>query len=168
MFLSLVTILGVGYHFIAGSLSKCAFQNWQSNTVQLLVIALVHEMDKEPDTLQPCSVDSLVDLLPSVTSCSCCNEFDNHTKCGPQEPGLFRPGFEFVNSNVAVEGNFETLILLILEDFLELIRGTFGNNSVLRDEAFFADLFYEGGRVSIDGYDQPAVVANSSSIWFSH
>ncbi|CAB4274839.1 unnamed protein product [Prunus armeniaca] len=52
--------------------------------MQLSEIALVDEMDKAPDTLQPCSVDSLVDLLPSVTSSSCGNEFDNHTKCGPQ------------------------------------------------------------------------------------
>ncbi|CAL9014192.1 unnamed protein product [Prunus brigantina] len=171
--------------------------------VQLFEIALVDEMDKAPDTLQPCSVDSLVDLLPSVTRSSCGNEFDNHTKCGPQEgvncsgsgipldrlvitlafeciqsdrrtnmfdekmvgtnfckrlsfslriykatskslkgnlyieyeaslvqavgsfadvvPGLFRPVFEFVNSNVAIEGSFGTPILLLLEDFLELI-----------------------------------------------
>lgn len=52
--------------------------------MQLLEIALVDEMDKTPDTLQPCSVDSLVDLLPSITSSSCGNEFDNHIKCGPQ------------------------------------------------------------------------------------
>ncbi|KAH0984394.1 hypothetical protein GBA52_011571 [Prunus armeniaca] len=166
-------------------------------------------MDKAPDTLQPCSVDSLVDLLPYITSSSCGNEYDNHTKCGPQGwavarvgfsrclilfckklivipdmfdekmvgtnfckrlsfslriykatskslkgnlyieyevslvqavgsfadvvPGLFRPVFEFVNSNVAIEGSFGTPILLLLEDFLELIWGTFCNNSVLRD-----------------------------------
>ncbi|CAB4305163.1 unnamed protein product [Prunus armeniaca] len=194
-------------------------------------------MDKAPDTLQPCSVDSLVDLLPSITSSSCGNEFDNHTKCGPQGvncsgsgipldhlvmplayeciqsdrqtswavahvgfsrclilfckklivipdmfdekmvgtnfckrlsfslrihkatskslkgnlyieyeaslvqavgsfadvvPGLFRPVFEFVNSNVAIEGSLGNPILLLLEDFLELVWGTFCNNSVLR------------------------------------
>ncbi|BBH00253.1 hypothetical protein Prudu_010193 [Prunus dulcis] len=54
------------------------------NMMQLLEIALVDELDKAPDTLPPCSVDSLVDLLPSLTSGSCGNEFDNHTKCGPQ------------------------------------------------------------------------------------
>lgn len=54
------------------------------NMMQLLEIALVDEMDKALDTLQPCSVDSLVDLLPSITSSSCGNEFDNHTICGPQ------------------------------------------------------------------------------------
>ncbi|KAH0985026.1 hypothetical protein GBA52_012203 [Prunus armeniaca] len=38
------------------------------NMMQLLEIALSMKWNKAPDTLQPCSVDSLVDLLPSVTS----------------------------------------------------------------------------------------------------
>lgn len=45
-------------------------------------------------------------------------------------PGLFRPGFEFVNNHVPVEGSFESLSLLLLEDFLELVRVTFCNSSV--------------------------------------
>ncbi|XP_050383808.1 auxin transport protein BIG [Argentina anserina] len=45
-------------------------------------------------------------------------------------PRLFRPGFEFVNSHVPVEGSFESLSLLLLEDFIELVRVTFCNSSV--------------------------------------
>ncbi|TQD82010.1 hypothetical protein C1H46_032473 [Malus baccata] len=227
----------------------------QNNMVQLLEMALINRMDKTPDELRPCSVDSLVDLLPTVTRSSCGNDLDNYIKCGPQGvncsraekpvdrlfmslaseciqsdkqttgfggpafhqdfnklvflsqhwaavhagciqrlillckehivlpdtfdekiagpyickrlsfslriikllrsltkdipyiehdvsllqavasfadavPGLFRPCFEFVNSHVAVEGSFESLNLLILEDFLELVRVTFCNSSV--------------------------------------
>ncbi|KAM1666136.1 hypothetical protein ACFX1X_045806 [Malus domestica] len=227
----------------------------QNNMVHLLEMALIDGMDKTPGTLQPCSVDSLVDLLPSVTHNSCGNDLDNHNKCGPQGvncsraekpvdrlflslaseciqsdrqatgfggpafhqdfnklvflsqhwaavhagcirrlillckglivlpdmfdeksagtyvckrlsfslriikllgsltkdipyieydaslvqavasfadavPRLFRPCFEFVNSHVAVEGSFESLSLLLLEDFLELVRVTFCNSSV--------------------------------------
>ncbi|KAB2613738.1 auxin transport protein BIG-like [Pyrus ussuriensis x Pyrus communis] len=227
----------------------------QNNMVHLLEMALIDGMDKTPGALRPCSVDSLVDLLPSVTHNSCGNDLDNHNKCGPQGvncsraekpvdrlflslaseciqsdrqttgfggpafhqdfnklvfltqhwaavhagcirrlillckglivlpdmfdeksagtyvckrlsfslriikllgsltkdipyieydaslvqavasfadavPGLFRPCFEFVNSHVAVEGSFESLSLLLLEDFLELVRVTFCNSSV--------------------------------------
>lgn len=52
--------------------------------VQLLEMALINRMDKTPDALQPCSVDSLVDLLTSVTCSSCGNDLDNYIKCGPQ------------------------------------------------------------------------------------
>nr|XP_011467865.1 PREDICTED: auxin transport protein BIG [Fragaria vesca subsp. vesca] len=45
-------------------------------------------------------------------------------------PRLFRPGFEFVNSHVPVEGSFESLSLLLLEDFIELVRVIFCNSSV--------------------------------------
>lgn len=45
-------------------------------------------------------------------------------------PCLFRPGFEIVNSNAATEGSFESLVLLLLEEFLELVRGTFCNSHI--------------------------------------
>ncbi|XP_008230303.1 PREDICTED: auxin transport protein BIG [Prunus mume] len=255
----IVAIVQLSLEFAVCYLERSEFNSEdmsiQSIMVQLLEIALVDEMDKAPDTLQPCSVDSLVDLLPSATSSSCGNEFDNHIKCGPQGvncsrsekpvdrlfmslaseciqsdrqtsgfggptvhqdlnklvflsqhwavshvgciqrlillckelivlpdmfdekmagtnfckrlsfslriikllgsltkdipyieydaslvqavgtfadalPVLFRSGFEFVNSNVAADGSFESLTLLLLEDFLELVRVTFCNSSV--------------------------------------
>lgn len=45
-------------------------------------------------------------------------------------PCLFKPGFEFINSNAAIEGSFESLVLLLLEEFLELVRGTFCNSHI--------------------------------------
>lgn len=60
----------------------------QNSMVQLLEMALINRMDKTPDVLQPCSVDSLVDLLPSVTRSSCGNDLDNYIKCGPQGNSL--------------------------------------------------------------------------------
>lgn len=45
-------------------------------------------------------------------------------------PCLFRPGFEFVNGNSAIEGSFEGLVLLLMEEFLELVRGTFCNSHI--------------------------------------
>ncbi|PON82110.1 E3 ubiquitin ligase, UBR [Trema orientale] len=45
-------------------------------------------------------------------------------------PFLFRPGFEFVNNHAAVEGSFESLVLLLLEEFLELSRVIFCNSYV--------------------------------------
>ena len=45
-------------------------------------------------------------------------------------PYLFRHGFEFVNYNPAFEGSFESLILLLLEEFLDLSRVIFCNGNV--------------------------------------
>ncbi|KAL5582074.1 hypothetical protein UlMin_014516 [Ulmus minor] len=45
-------------------------------------------------------------------------------------PCLFRPGFEFFNNGAAVEGSFESLVLLLLEDFLEFARVIFCNSYV--------------------------------------
>ncbi|KAH0969527.1 hypothetical protein GBA52_028612 [Prunus armeniaca] len=97
--------------------------------MQLLEIALVDKMDKAPDTLQPCSVDSLVDLLPSVTSSSCGNEFDNHTKCGPQGVKL-RPKMERSYSSCAKATCSSELENVVFHE----------------DEAHFGDLFCESGR----------------------
>lgn len=48
-------------------------------------------------------------------------------------PSLFRPGFEFVNSHAAVEGSFESLILLLLEEFLQLVQVIFCNRSIYQN-----------------------------------
>lgn len=48
-------------------------------------------------------------------------------------PSLFRPGFEFVNSHAAIEGSFESLILLLLEEFLQLVQVIFCNSSVFQN-----------------------------------
>lgn len=58
-----------------------AFQN---NVVQLLEIALVAGVDKEPDPSQPCSVYTLGDMLPLLTVKSGDIELENHIKCNPQ------------------------------------------------------------------------------------
>ncbi|KAM6549341.1 hypothetical protein CsatB_021017 [Cannabis sativa] len=45
-------------------------------------------------------------------------------------PYLFRPGFEFISNNAAVEGSFESLALSLLEEFLDLSRVIFCNSYV--------------------------------------
>lgn len=45
-------------------------------------------------------------------------------------PYLFKHGFEFGSSNAAAEGSFESLILSVLEEFLELARVIFCNSNV--------------------------------------
>lgn len=42
-------------------------------------------------------------------------------------PNLFRLGFEYVNSHVAVESSFESLIVMLLEEFLHLVQVIFCN-----------------------------------------
>lgn len=48
-------------------------------------------------------------------------------------PKLFKPGFEFVNSNTSVECSFESLIMLLLEEFLRLIQIIFCNSNVFQN-----------------------------------
>lgn len=48
-------------------------------------------------------------------------------------PGLFSIRFEFVNSSSIIEGTFESLILLLLEEFLHLIQAFFGNTVVFQN-----------------------------------
>ncbi|KAG6720767.1 hypothetical protein I3842_03G077400 [Carya illinoinensis] len=48
-------------------------------------------------------------------------------------PSLFRPAFEFVSSHAAVEGSFESLILSLLEEFLQLVQVIFCNSSVFQN-----------------------------------
>lgn len=48
-------------------------------------------------------------------------------------PKLFRPGFEFANINAAVEGSFESVILLLLEEFLHLVQLIFCNSYVFQN-----------------------------------
>ncbi|CBI16927.3 unnamed protein product, partial [Vitis vinifera] len=230
-----------------------------NNVVQLLEIALVAGVDKEPDPSQPCSVYTLVDLLPLLTVKSGDIELENHIKCNPQGvscsrgekpvdrllmtlasecmqpdsqmqrftgpnfhqdlnklvslsqhwavlhvgciqrlirlckellilpdmfddektaginfrkrlsfglrilkllgsltrdipyveydpallqavascadvlPSLFKPGFEFANSHAPVESSFENLVLLLLEEFLHLVRVIFWTSSVFQN-----------------------------------
>lgn len=59
----------------------------QSNMIQLLEIILGGGTDKIVDSLQPASVNSLVDLLPTVSSNSGSIELDDDIKCGLQ--GIF-------------------------------------------------------------------------------
>ncbi|XP_022727915.1 auxin transport protein BIG-like isoform X2 [Durio zibethinus] len=56
----------------------------QSNMIQLLEIILGDGTDKVVDSLQPASVNSLVDLLPIVSRNSGGIELDDHIKCGLQ------------------------------------------------------------------------------------
>ncbi|KAI8020121.1 Auxin transport protein BIG [Camellia lanceoleosa] len=48
-------------------------------------------------------------------------------------PSLFRSEFDFVNSNAAVESSFESLVLLLLEEFLLLVQVVFCNSSVFQN-----------------------------------
>ncbi|KAA8547874.1 hypothetical protein F0562_004303 [Nyssa sinensis] len=48
-------------------------------------------------------------------------------------PNLFRPGFDFVNSNAASESSFESLILLLLEEFVQLVQIIFCNSSIYQN-----------------------------------
>ncbi|XWS47517.1 hypothetical protein CRYUN_Cryun14cG0159200 [Craigia yunnanensis] len=178
----------------------------QSNMIQLLEIILGDGTDKVVDSLQPASVNSLVDLLPIVSSNSGGIELDDHMKCGLQVahaecirclillckelvelpdifderiadtnfrkilsfslrilkllrclikdvpyveycsslleavascadvlPNLFRPSFEFVNNIAAMEGNFESVVLLLVEEFIHLVQVIFCNSVVFQN-----------------------------------
>ncbi|GMI69029.1 BIG, LOW PHOSPHATE-RESISTANT ROOT 1, DARK OVER-EXPRESSION OF CAB 1, TRANSPORT INHIBITOR RESPONSE 3 [Hibiscus trionum] len=50
--------------------------------------------------------------------------------CADVLPNLFRPSFEFVNNIAATEGNFESLVLSLVEEFIHLVRVIFCNNVV--------------------------------------
>lgn len=49
--------------------------------VQLLEIALLDGLNKEPDQLQPCSVNALVESLPVSGDVFGDFELDNHSRC---------------------------------------------------------------------------------------
>lgn len=53
--------------------------------------------------------------------------------CADALPSLFRHGVEFVNSIAAVENSFESLGLLVLEEFLHLVQVIFCNNCVFQN-----------------------------------
>ncbi|KAI3669933.1 hypothetical protein L6452_41423 [Arctium lappa] len=48
-------------------------------------------------------------------------------------PSLFRSGYEFATSNVSVEFNIESLVLLLLEAFLHLVHTIFCNSNVFQN-----------------------------------
>ncbi|KAK2663188.1 hypothetical protein Ddye_001762 [Dipteronia dyeriana] len=48
-------------------------------------------------------------------------------------PSLFRPDFEFSSNYAAVEGSFESTILLLLEEFLHLVQVIFCNSYVFQN-----------------------------------
>ncbi|GLT56357.1 hypothetical protein SLA2020_294010 [Shorea laevis] len=50
--------------------------------------------------------------------------------CASVLPSLCRPGFEFINEYAAGEGSFESLVLLLMEEFLQLVQVIFCNSSV--------------------------------------
>ena len=53
--------------------------------------------------------------------------------CADVLPSLFKPGFEFANSHAPVESSFENLVLLLLEEFLHLVRVIFWTSSVFQN-----------------------------------
>ncbi|XP_022771848.1 auxin transport protein BIG-like isoform X2 [Durio zibethinus] len=53
--------------------------------------------------------------------------------CADVLPSLFRPSFEFVNNIAATEGNFESLVLLLVEEFLHLVQVIFCNSFVFKN-----------------------------------
>lgn len=52
-------------------------------------------------------------------------------------PNLFKPGFEFANSNASVDSSFEGLILSLLEEFLQLVHVIFCNSNVFQNVQAF-------------------------------
>lgn len=48
-------------------------------------------------------------------------------------PGLFRLGFEFANNHTSAEGSFESIVLLVLEEFLHLVQLIFCNSNVFQN-----------------------------------
>ncbi|KAD4888024.1 hypothetical protein E3N88_20097 [Mikania micrantha] len=48
-------------------------------------------------------------------------------------PSMFRSGYEFATSNVSVEFNIESLVLLMLEAFLHLVHTIFCNSNVFQN-----------------------------------
>ncbi|EOY03818.1 Auxin transport protein (BIG) isoform 1 [Theobroma cacao] len=53
--------------------------------------------------------------------------------CADVLPNLFRPSLEFVNNVAATEGNFESLVLLLVEEFIHLVQVIFCNSSVFQN-----------------------------------
>ncbi|OMO52577.1 Zinc finger, ZZ-type [Corchorus capsularis] len=53
--------------------------------------------------------------------------------CADVLPNLFRPSFEFVNNIAATEGNFESLALLLVEEFIHLVQVIFCSSSVFQN-----------------------------------
>ncbi|KAG4192792.1 hypothetical protein ERO13_A07G178901v2 [Gossypium hirsutum] len=53
--------------------------------------------------------------------------------CADVLPNLFRPSFEFVNNIAVTEGNFESLVLSLLEEFVHLVRVMFCNSVVFQN-----------------------------------
>ncbi|KAK8606644.1 hypothetical protein V6N13_052411 [Hibiscus sabdariffa] len=53
--------------------------------------------------------------------------------CADVLPNLFRPSFEFVNNIAATEGNFESLVLSLVEEFVHLVRVIFCNSVIFQN-----------------------------------
>jgi E3 ubiquitin-protein ligase UBR4 len=53
--------------------------------------------------------------------------------CADAFPKLFRLQFDFVNSHTAVEGNLESIILSLLEEFLHVVQVIFCNASAFQN-----------------------------------
>ncbi|KAJ6369826.1 hypothetical protein OIU76_028138 [Salix suchowensis] len=53
--------------------------------------------------------------------------------CAEAFPKLFRLQFDFVNNHTAVDGNLESLILSLLEEFLHVVQVIFCNTSALQN-----------------------------------
>ncbi|KAI4346740.1 hypothetical protein L6164_007612 [Bauhinia variegata] len=70
---------------------------------------------------------------------------------------LFRVGFEFVNTYTTTEGSLETIILMVLEEFLHNIEVIFGNSSVPQNiQACIIASIFESLGSSVWGYDKSA------------
>ncbi|KAJ7974260.1 Auxin transport protein BIG [Quillaja saponaria] len=72
-------------------------------------------------------------------------------------PSLFRLGFEFVNSHASVEGSLETIILMVLEEFLQNIQVIFCNSSVPKNiQACIIASILDSLDISVWRYDKCA------------
>ncbi|XVF71321.1 hypothetical protein PTKIN_Ptkin12aG0027900 [Pterospermum kingtungense] len=80
------------------------------------------------------------------------------TSCADVLPNLFRPSFEFVNNIAATEGNFESLVLLLVEEFIQLVQLVFCNSVVYKNvQACIAASILEHLDPSIWRYNKTAL-----------
>ncbi|CAH9092629.1 unnamed protein product [Cuscuta epithymum] len=77
-------------------------------------------------------------LLGNLTKDNPCTHFDvkllkSIASFTETLPALFRVGFEFASNSPVVEGSLESLIMLLLEEFIQLVHAIFCNTTVFQN-----------------------------------
>ncbi|KAE8686089.1 Auxin transport protein BIG [Hibiscus syriacus] len=82
-------------------------------------------------------------------------------------PNLFRHSFEFVNNTAATEGNFESLALSLVEEFIHLVRVIFCNSVIFQNvQACIAASILEHLGPSIWRYNKAALNIKAPLAYF--